>query len=568
MAYIEPNTEIRFLTDVPLDPDYENTLYFPTRAAQTDYFLSKGATVFQRNSYQRVSKGVMKVGAVLDELGGSAIQSLFRSSYMMFKNTNFENKWFYAFVDHVEYLNNNTVTVRYHIDVIQTWLIDFKDAFNECMIEREHVTNDSLGANLIPENLETGDYVISEPDTFAYTPGICVVTTEDTAGQYMAGNLVKGLTVNSAYFSGLRFNYFTISEVSQINTLLDGLNQQGKIDGVVAIFMCAYEFRATDSELPPLVLHKTISYRHDGVACLGDGNEANNGYTPRNKKLLSYPYNMLYLTNQQGVSSALHFEYFADPDNAVLSMWGNGSTNPGLLVWPENYCGKARNFEEGVEISGFPPCAWTYDTFKAWLSQNQGIIAAGVGSIALGLISNISGPIRNARNAFSIDPFGVGDENWPTSARLLGATETLKSSLAENKRGLAATAIATFTMLGQVRDHYIKPDTNKGNGNGSLQYQAGNMTALYCKKHIRPEFAKIIDKFFDMYGYATHRCGKPNLNARPCYTYIKTSGCSIGANIPSDDCTLIQQIFDNGVRFWKSNARFGSYDPSVNNNQV
>lgn len=565
MSYIEPNTSIRFLTDVPLDPDYENTLYFPTRAAQTEYFLSKGATVFEKNSYQRVGKGMLKVGAVLDALGGSAIQSLFRSSYMMFKNTNFENKWFYAFVDKVEYINNNTVSVIYHLDVIQTWLLDFVNAFNECLIEREHVTNDSFGANLIPENLETGDYIISRPAVFAYNPAICVVTSEDTAGQYMAGNLVRGYGgSHSSYFSGLRYNYFTLSQANEVNTFLSGLNADGKIDQVVAVFMCPYEFRAQDLSSQAVTINEVTGYTFGGVECLGDGVEADGGYVPRNKKLLTYPYNMLYLTNQQGSSNALHFEYFADPSNITLTMFGNGSTNPGLIVWPKNYNGKQDNFEEGVEISGFPMCAWTYDTFRAWLAQNAGTIQAGIGGLMAGWIGAFSLGPAGVAGAVNGDPLGLVGQGAGQAA--LGGSITTPSELSFNpSRGLMG---ATLMALGQLRDHSIKPDTNKGNGNGNLQYQAGNMTAMYCKKHIRPEFAKVIDKFFDMYGYATHRVGTPNLSARPCYTYVKTIGCSIGANIPGDDCTLIQQIFDRGIRFWKATARFGSYDPAVNNNQV
>lgn len=565
MAYIEPNTEIRFLTDVPLDPDYENTLYFPTRAAQTEYFLNKGATVFQRNSYQRVSKGVMKVGAVLDEIGGSAIQSLFRSSYMMFKNTNFENKWFYAFVDKVEYINNNTVTVRYHIDVVQTWLIDFKDAFNDCLIDREHTTNDTFGSNLVPENLETGDYIISSPAVFDYTPAICVVTSEDTAGQYMAGNLVRGYGgVHSTYYSGLAYNYFQLTDANQVTAFLSALNSAGKIDEVVAIFMCAYEFRAKDLSSQAATIDKTVTYKYGVKECLGDGLEVDGGYTPRNKKLLTYPFNMLYVTNQQGGANALHFEYFSDPENIVLRMFGNASTNPALLVWPMAYKGKPENFEEGVEVTGFPMCAWTYDTFRAWLAQNAGIIQAGIGGLMAGWIGAASlGP---AGMAMSVNGDPLGLVGSPQNVPMLDGTVTQPTQLNINpSRGLLA---ATLAALGQMRDHSIKPDTNRGNGNGSLQYQSGNMTVMFCKKHIRPEFAKIIDNYFDMFGYTTHRVGKPNLAARPCYTFVRTVGCSIGANIPSDDCSLIQQLFDRGIRFWKATATFGSFDPSVNNNQV
>ena len=88
------------------------------------------------------------------------------------------------------------------------------------------------------------------------------------------------------------------------------------------------------------------------------------------------------------------------------------------------------------------------------------------------------------------------------------------------------------------------------------------------KKYIKPEFARIIDEYFDMYGYATHRVGVPNRAVRRCYTYVKTIGCSIHGNIPSEDIIEIQNLFNKGIRFWRSTAVFGNYDPSVNNNTV
>mgnify|MGYP003296521413 CR=1 FL=1 len=51
---------------------------------------------------------------------------------------------------------------KYHnfqeqIDVFSTWYSSFN--VGQAFIEREHVSNDAIGANLVPENLETGEYI-------------------------------------------------------------------------------------------------------------------------------------------------------------------------------------------------------------------------------------------------------------------------------------------------------------------------------------------------------------------------------------------------------------------------
>lgn len=532
MAYIEPNTVVKILAGVPFDPDYENTMYFASASAQETYMNGKVVYTINKNSYQRKNRGTIKVGLSVDISGGS-IKYLYNANYMMFKNSNFENKWFYAFVTKVEYVNNNTVEISYKIDVIQTWV--FAIRFNQCLIEREHTVTDNFGENLIPENLEYGDYIITRAMAMEYTPCVCVVTTYDEQGDYNYGEYLGGYGgSHSAYFSGLHYEYFTLYEQNELNAYLEDMTDAAKINGVVAIFMCPYEFKARGIATTAQTIYTTMSYKYSNVECLGDGVEADGGYVPRNKKLLTYPYNMLYCTNYQGDSIALKFEYFSDPTNIELHMFGNSSTNPGLIFWPKNYNGKQDNFEEGLTINGFPMCAWAYDTFKAWLAQNAGSLIARPAQ-------------RLVESAIPAAVSGAGAVN---------AVSGMSSALSE-----------AIGLLGEIRDHYVMPPTNIGNGGGNLQYQAGNMTFMYCKKHIRPQFAKIIDSFFDMYGYATHRVGTPNLNARPCYSYVKTVGASIDGDLPVDDVEEIERIFDRGVRFWKTSATFGSFDPAVNNNR-
>ena len=138
------------------------------------------------------------------------------------------------------------------------------------------------------------------------------------------------------------------------------------------------------------------------------------------------------------------------------------------------------------------------------------------------------------------------------------------SGRSQNFTGLIG---GTLAALGSLYDHSRRPPQSHGACNGNLTYQAGQLTFSWYYKQIKPEYAEIIDKFFDMYGYKTNRVGVPNIAARPRYTYVKTIGCSVDGRIPADMRLAIEKIFDKGIRFWTTEAVFGNYDPDVNNNR-
>lgn len=535
MALIEPNTRIDFLTGVPFDPTYENTMYFDSLNDQISYFDTKIARTVERSSYQRVSSGVIKVGWVVDTIGGSVINQMYNVNYMRFKNTNFENKWFYAFVDRVEYINNNTVEVRYHLDVMQTWHFDY--SFNQCMIERQHTTTDVVGRNTIPEDFELGDYIYDHASEFTYEPCAIVVTAGDYGGNYADGVVVPGLSTKGNWFSGVHFYPFVLSNASAVSDLNDMLEaaytDRDKLNTIIAVFVMPNTFASTP--VTPTVVTENII--PSGTTGYKLGN-----YPVRNAKLMTYPYNMLYVTNFQGDHLELHYEYFSDISQCKMKIWGNLSVNPGMVLYPVDYKTTGDNFDEMIQLTGFPMCAWANDAFKAWVAQNAGTLYASAASIAM------QGAL------------GIGKT-------VAGLGQSAPLSMAEQGiHQIGGALTAASLMVGKVADHYVAPPTSHGNGNGNIQFQSGKMTFMWCHKHIRGEYASIIDNFFDMYGYAVHQSGIPNRNARPCYTFVKTSDCSMDGNVPTDDLRIIEGIFNKGVRFWRTNATFGIYDVAVNNN--
>lgn len=146
---IAPNTDIILLRNVPLDNTYTDTLYFSNATEQFNHFYNTSTyakKVFGNNTYQRVNSGVMRIEVSADEI--------YNYNYLMFRNTNYGSKWFYAFITGVEYVNNAIAEIRYEIDVMQTYFFDYE--LEQCYVDRETSATDNVGENILDEPVELG----------------------------------------------------------------------------------------------------------------------------------------------------------------------------------------------------------------------------------------------------------------------------------------------------------------------------------------------------------------------------------------------------------------------------
>ena len=201
MSYVVPNSTIKLLQGVALDPSYQNEIYFASSTAQYNYFSSKAKYTLQNYSYQRTGVGVIRVG--LPESG------LHDCSYLMFQNTTYEAKWFYAFIVDTEYVNDNTSDVFYVIDEVQTWLFDM--ILKPSMIERNQVTanEDTIGANINPEPVSLAEYIYDVPNNYQLVDlyncnviiQVCDVSDAVTYGTRFDGNF-SGASLYAFNFSG------------------------------------------------------------------------------------------------------------------------------------------------------------------------------------------------------------------------------------------------------------------------------------------------------------------------------------------------------------------------------
>ena len=522
--YIEPNTNMNLLKGVPLDNSYRNTIYFDTLSEQTTYFTSKAKFRLVEYSYQRHSKGKCRISKKAEDV--------FDCNYIMFQNESFGSKWFYAFITNVEYVNDITCEITFEIDVMQTWFFNY--TLKQCFVEREHTVTDEIGDNIVPENIELGEYVYGTsreifPTLSTYYAIVCVCDTDSAYARRIDNNYI-----------GSRLYAYLVEPEIEYNAFLEKIREYiNKPDSIIMIYMCPSLFiNGSDIDNTTHEIKHNTKSKSLTVELLKINENATFGnYTPKNAKLYTYPYSYLSVHNAEGESLPLRYEFFNGKPTVEVS----GTILPPVqsTVRPINYKGYTDIVGEGhalmteqLTISNYPLCSWSSDAFKQWFAQNSVPTALNYGMIAISL-----GMGYNSGNA-NVIKNGVNN--------ILNETKNLISD------GYQAS---------------LRSDICRGNIRcGNVNHANKRNTFYYSWVHITEQYCKIIDEFFTMYGYQTNRVKVPNRKARDYWSYVKTNGCNIIPQMPTDDAKKICDIYDNGITFWTKGDYVGNY--SLDNSAI
>ena len=536
--YIEPNTTIKILKDIPLDTTYQHTIWWDMGGAQSQaaYFSSKAKYTLDRQSYQRVKRGYMRVNV--------NAENLYDCNYLMFQNTAFGNKWFYAFITSAEYVNNNVAEISFEIDDMQTWHFDY--AMQLSFVEREHSLTDNIGDNLIPENLELGDYVSEDMTGTGYFTNwkIVLVNCADTAITPVEGGFY-GKAYQQAEF---RKYPATAQGVQLVQQKLEQLKIFGAYNTVLGIYMMPDAMVATPGTdidtgtFPSLRFYKPKAYTNI------------DGYVPKNNKLFTHPYNFLKCSNMDGQTYEYHYEYFEDivggePGQCNFYLTADTSVDPTAVLIPCGYKGLLSNVSERMNWKGFPKCCFATNDFGAKLVQ------AGIWAALTAITGGIGGAVAPAITKTIINETKTERIGRGPQYKTVTATEKTSEYTPPTREGGNTGAIVSAMGMKMLHPHV---STTQGDNIALVNLGYGDF--IFEKMHIRAEFARCIDDYFTMFGYQTNRVKVPNRNSRPHFNYVKTINCVITGSMPADAERHICQIYDNGITFWKNPAEVGNYN--------
>lgn len=554
MSAVTPSSDL-YLLKCPLEMDNLHQLNFASATAQHNYFagLPKKLNIDDDDySYIR-QDSVLRIGAHID--------TLLQYNYVMYRNDNYSNKWFYAFITDMEYLNDNCTVVTIKTDTWQTWQFDL--TFKKCFVEREHTNSDNIGEHTVPENLELGEYICNSRTHKSYaSPSIngqpsnnvviCFQVTKTTVGNIVfpstANNIITGIPQGCSVF-GLQLDENSAGAMAFVTGAYDN---NGLGDAIVSIFLvpkavCQWDIKhhtvdgqeSADTWLVPRTSFSAVTLDSIDVTI----NSTLNGYTPKNKKLYTYPYNYLYVTNNAGADITYHYELFSQ-NEPYFTVTGAFEQGGNLILEPVNSLTSDTNtawgaYNEGVPSGKLPCLSWSSDYYLNWKAingKNVEVQTALTGlSFGTGMVMDLAG-------------MAMGDGP-------VGGTSIT---------GLASNLAST---LQQVKQAKMTPPQAKGNvAGGDLQFSSDRCGWTFRKMSIKREYAEIIDNYFSQVGYKVDMVKIPNITGRQNWNYVKTIDINILADIPQADLSEIKQMFNRGVTIWHNPATFLDY--SQNNNIV
>lgn len=539
---MNPNSRL-WLCKTKLENDYKNTLTFSTKNAQRNYFIgdpsdpsSYGTStkMYSDYTYLRIENAIK-----VDDF----IENIDTNNYAVILNN---NKYYYYFITSMDYIDDSTTKIHIELDVMQTYFFDI--TYNNTFVEREHVVDDTAGKHTIPEGLETGEYIGSNGttlpvDTYAKSNIVIqVVYDSDIFG-----------SINNVYNGVFSGTLFMIADVENALKIIKIYDTAGQKDYIVSIFMYYGNIEGTAHQISVggitadynLVTTSAWAKMEDSVLPISKPTAVGN-YTPRNKKLLTYPYCYLLANNLAGTTKSYRYEYF-DPignDDIVFTRMSAITVGGSIIYTPKNYkltsgWSSAYNYNECFIGGKYPVCSWVNDSYTNWLTQSsvnrsetynqdvqQAIVGAGLGALGL------------ATGSVPLMMFGGG-------ALAKGIGEGINDTLAS---------------MNQKEEHQLAPMELNGLTNaGDVVYGINYANPVFYPMHITEEYASIIDKFFDQYGYQVNTLKTPAIHTRRYWNYLKTKNCNFTGNIPQEYMGKIKNIFNSGITFWHDPSKMFDY---------
>lgn len=513
---IEPNSTIKLLSNIPLNNSYADTIYFSNATQQLNYFNSKVSKTFEKLSYIRVSTNSVRIDSTPD--------ALYNCNYLMFRNTSYGNKWFYAFVTNLTYVNDNCVQVEFEIDVIQTWWDEWE--LVPCFIERQHALNDTIGSNRNAEPLNCQNYVTNSfvesdvsPDSFKASFSEARRGKEDYVSPYTA---YSGIGVP------VRANIpVTLWEVTgKLTSLTNGSFSnyyQGYIDDGKSNDLCSVITFCSNKNQQNSVAYPTSL----------------DGYMPKNKKLLQFPFVKITLSNLSGNNVELRCEDFDNYNNLTFETRSEHLNECQSFCYPLNYKGIQNNTDFGLLISNYPTLQVPSDSYATYMAQNKSGMIAGVVNNAVQMSSGLAATAIAGMTGNPLVAANLASNAVSSASGLIGQGVNIVASVASAK---------------------TLPDSVIGRAGGNvINCLLKNFKFRISVDTITSDIAKSFDDYLTRFGYAVNKIDMPNISGRPSFNYVKTVGCTITGAAPANARRIIESAFNRGITFWKSGKIVGDY---------
>ena len=565
------NGEI-YVGNVKWSNDYKHVMKFASKAARTTFLKS------HLTKLDNAIAAVSSLNGYIDVDG--KLQGFEGANYVMFKNdSDFSGTYFCCFITDFQIIAEKTTRLFIQLDVFQQYFYDTE--FFQSFIERAIISKaaDNANTNYLPEPVsapliyehelqqimkctETGQpsnaywmplwvlhsasYYNSNYKDYQYAG----IGTENTYGEYgrfihnrqILENVLKfygrksveeiakdaGFTgsgettwqdwVKSIFTGSVAGGALLADVIQQLQSTTSIADLQDHRDELIGLYAIptwlynTYQAFGGDTDFADnrrVTAAETLTINASTLA---------NGYTPRNKKLLTSVCRAYVLMNYNGLQIPFKPELF-NSNSPMIRL-------SGITMSTGGYHFKITNYDDYVnangEVSYNSERRVGYDA-NTGINKALSILGAGAG-IAGGAASIVSG----------------------NPAAIIGGASAIGQNL-----------VSAIDSLGTREQHF-------GN-NGDLLRITGDRAMLRWME-LNPSVSECqaIDNFFDMYGYTIQKHQSPTsyMSNRSNWNYLKTETVNLTTPAPANYEQKLKDIFDSGVTLWHSYSTFGDYSQS------
>ena len=482
---------------------------------------------------------------------------------MRYRNNNYGNKWFYAFITSIRYVNPNTVYIDFILDAYQTFMFDI--TWKDCFIERSHVRDDTLGAHTLDEGIHVGNRYskevnVSWPGTDVFAGNVNVVpiiflaaayvfpSSGDPTERIITANVQGTPTTLAVWFPN--FDVIKTAPLFQMQQFLKLLQNSSKSNAIVASVaipehiargtwntMKGVEGAITEVQADPKAIESGAYLQISNQQFIDSVNATLTltplmSYTPRNKKLYCYPFTYFVLSSNQGENVTIKTEWLpetqppvGDPDRELkLSLSANISPDSSYFCKVTNANSASRALT--CTMAQLPQVATASSTYANWLAGHMASITSGILANGLQIFGGTAATVS-----------GAG-----ASAGIGGITSGVN--------GIIGT-------IGNLIDAEKMPASLNSSGGSTGNAAINNRRFSLYQQVLNPDMYASIDQFFDMYGYKVNMNGTPDFYCRAYWQYFKIPIVNITGNVPAEYMNQIKSTFQNGVTLWNYSAGDG-----------
>ena len=301
---------------------------------------------------------------------------------------NIKGETFFAYITGCRYINDaaqpqsgltkSVYEFDFTVDLLMTNLHS-SDQLKPCYVVRQHSATDLLNENYVPEPVtvltsnirDTIDLAagISDHGFDLNYPGMAVFGLVDPAESSLIDHIVTGFSLrgfdeNDSFFLTNLRNFLTPYATSE------DVKFGYMVPRILVDHFYNVDSTATDPQghSAPLIKTKGAS-----SIILGPMPQTNtvSGYTPKNRKLLTYPYKYILLSDGNGHSVAFRHELWAGRQNEYWKLDFTIFGSPTIRVTPMGYATQnttKENNEYALTITGFPMINWSCSAWDRWTS--------------------------------------------------------------------------------------------------------------------------------------------------------------------------------------------------------